>query len=412
MVAAATHLEDTLRRRTATLTASTALLALGLVTAPGVATATPSPWPGWTPPTQPVRSYASDVSGYQQDAQHDGASSGSVSRKATRVWTRALGGTVSYPVVAGSTVYVTYDDPTAGTKLIALDRTTGATVWGPVTIPGPDGFSAATYAAGRLFVLGHNGILRAFSAKDGSPSWSVALPDQWSFTAAPVAAGSRVYVVGAGSGGTLYAVEQASGAIDWTRSVVNGDAAAPAVGSDSVYTSFACEWTQAFTNAGQAGWTDTFGCDGGGGSTPVLSGDQLWVRDPDGMPGRVLSTQDGSVRFTFDADYAPAVAGGRTVTVSSQGVRGLDAATGRQLWAQSADGGLSTPAVVAGGVAYVGSRLGSVFGVDVRTGAIVWKGAAGDLVTVDDHNAVVRTGLAVSGNTLLVPASDRLVAFR
>lgn len=403
-----------MRARRPALIGATALLALGLVTAPATATAAaPSSWwPPITPTVNPVRSYASDVSGYQQDAQHDGVASGTVSRTAKRVWTRDLGGTVSYPVVAGNTVYDTYVHPNVGVELIALDRTTGATVWGPVTIPGLYGFGAATYAAGRVFVLSYNGVLRAFSAKDGTPSWSVALPGQYNFDAVPVASGSRVYVDGAGSSGTLYAVEQSSGVIDWTQPVVNGSTAGPAVGSDSVYTSFACELTQAFTTAGRAGWSDYFGCEGGGGSTPVLSGDQLWVRDPFGMPGRVLSTADGSVRFTFDADYAPAVMGGRAVTVSSQGVRGLDAATGRQLWVQAADGGASTPAVVAGGVAYVGSRLGNVFGIDVATGAVVWKGAVGAPVTVDDHNAVVRTGLAVSGDTLLVPASNTLVAFR
>lgn len=395
-------------RRTALVT-STALLALGLLAAPTAATASASPA---TPVAPTVTSSPTDVTSYQQDARHDGASTGAVSRTATRVWSRSLGTAVSYPVVAGNTVYVTVDDASAGTKLLALDKTTGRTVWGPVTIPGTYGFSAVTYANGRLFVLNFDGILRAYSATDGTAQWSVVLPRQWSFDAPPVAAGSEVFVVGAGSGGTLYAVRQATGLLDWTQSVVNGQSAAPAVGSGSVYTSFACEWTQAFTTSGLPRWTDNFGCEGGGGSTPVLSGDQLWVRDPFGMPGRVLSTADGSVRFTFDAAYAPAVAGRRAVTVSAQGARGLNAVTGRQVWVQAGDGSLSTPAVIVGGVAYVGSLSGSVFGFDVVTGVPLWSGTAGAPVSVDDRNATVRTGLAVSGDTLLVPASGTLVAFR
>ena len=82
-----------------------------------------------------------------------------------------------------------------------------------------------------------------------------------------------------GVGGTLYAVDTAGGAIDWTGSVENGDHSSPVVTDDGVYVSYACDVSYKFDpTTGADLWTHTTGCEGGGGSTSVLHGSSLYVR--------------------------------------------------------------------------------------------------------------------------------------
>jgi len=74
-----------------------------------------------------------------------------------------------------------------------------------------------------VFTVNYSGTLTAFNAATGATDWSRALPGQSAFTSPPTAADGYVYTGGAGSGGTVYAVSEASGQIAWTAAVENGD---------------------------------------------------------------------------------------------------------------------------------------------------------------------------------------------
>src|SRR5207249_8647128 len=137
-------------------------------------------------------------------------------------WSRQLGGAVSYPLIADGRVFVTVAGNGAGgygSRLYALDQSTGATVWGPIAISGTYYFSATAYGGGRIYVINFDGLLFAYDAVTGVFDWSTKLPG-YGFTAAPTAYKGHVYVGGAG---TLYAVAESSGAVRWTDPVENGD---------------------------------------------------------------------------------------------------------------------------------------------------------------------------------------------
>ena len=82
--------------------------------------------------------------------------------------------------------------------------------------------------------------MTAWDAATGARAWSRNLDGQYSFSSPPTAFGGSVCVGGAGSGGTVYAVDGATGALRWTASVENGDDSSPVVTDDAVYVSYAC----------------------------------------------------------------------------------------------------------------------------------------------------------------------------
>lgn len=71
---------------------------------------------------------------------------------------------------------------------------------------------------------------------------------------------------------------------------------------------------------------------------------------------------------------------------------------------------LDSAPLVARGTAYVGSGSGRVYGLDLRTGRVRWRGDAGAPVRAPVEAGFV-AGLAAAEGLLLVPAYRRLVAF-
>src|SRR5688572_18275381 len=91
---------------------------------------------------------------YQIDPAHTGSQSDTVTPPLAQRWSRDLGGSTSYPLIAEGKVFVTVANPTTyGTKLYALDGSTGATLWGPIELGGIYNFSGIAYEAGRIFAL-------------------------------------------------------------------------------------------------------------------------------------------------------------------------------------------------------------------------------------------------------------------
>jgi len=140
--------------------------------------------------------------------------------------------------------------------------------------------SNATYENGRIFAVNFDGLLQSFAEDSGQIQWSVQLPIQWSFTAPPTAYQGRVYVGGAGDGGTLYAVDEQTGALDWSTMVNFGDNSSPAVGDGGIYVTYPCLYYKIDPVTGAQIWKYDGGCDGGGGKTPVYYNGRVYVRDP------------------------------------------------------------------------------------------------------------------------------------
>lgn len=358
---------------------------------------------------------------YQIDELHDGnqKQSGVNVSTLSQKWQVTLGGTgcclaeagdVSYPVIAGGRVFVTVENATTyGGVLYALDQGSGATDWS-VAIPGTYGFSALTYDGQHLFVVNFNGVLGEFDAATGAQLWSMQLPGQYAFSAPPTAYDGVIYVSGAGSGGTMYAVSEADATVRWTATVANGDKSSPAVNDSGVYASYAGQQDYRFNLSGTLVWHHTTCCEGGGGSTAVLNGTSLYARGADDPP-IILSTADGTQTGAFTSKTAPAFDATSMYTLNNGNLVAADPSGTTTRWTFGS-GTLVTAPIVSGDTVFVGGSNGTVYGVSASTGAQVWSGTAGNTILgPDEQNADVLIGTAVSGNMLVVPAGNMLTAF-
>jgi outer membrane protein assembly factor BamB len=359
---------------------------------------------------------------YQIDARHDGDQVKGSLNPATlsKKWTDTLGeltgyideaGYVSYPVIAGGRVFVTVENSESyGTELYALDAASGNTDWS-VALPGTYGFSALTFDGQSLFALNYDGVLTAFQASTGHELWSAQMPNQYSFTAPPTAYDGVVYVSGAGFGGTVYAVRESDGTVNWTQSVANGDKSSPAVDDSGVYESYACNQDYRFSLAGTLVWHYATGCDGGGGSTAVLHRRSLYARGAGGDTPVILSTSHGSVTGTFASRTTPAFAGKDMFTLVSGNLVAVNLSGSRDHWTFE-NGNLVTAPVVSGGVVYVGAGNGTVYGISESSGTQVWSGTAGSAIAgPDEQNADILAGAGIGGGLLVMAAENELTAF-
>ncbi|MER8267002.1 PQQ-binding-like beta-propeller repeat protein [Streptomyces griseus] len=357
---------------------------------------------------------------YQINARHDGnlVDAGVGAPPLSRKWSRDLGGDVSYPVVAGGRVFVTAASQDGyGTVLHALDANTGENVWEPVDLGGTYWWSALAYGGGRLYAQNPDGVLTAFHPATGAVLWTVTLPDQWSFTSPPTFLGGVVYTGGAGSGGTLYAVNAADGTVRWTRPVQNGDNSSPAVTANGVYVSYACSRTYAFEPAsGGPVWDRRTDCSGGGGRTPVVADGGVWTRDGSGDAPSVLNVADGKVRGTYPANGwspAPAFDGRQGYFVDDGVLQERHSRTLASRWTFQGDGRISTAPIVVNGYVYVGSLSGQLWALNGATGQPVWSTDVGAPINEPDEHNVSQplTGLGAGGGLVVVPATNLLVAY-
>ena len=219
---------------------------------------------------------------YQLDPAHDGNQTGSpITAPLSLVWSVKLLGSISYPLIVNGVVYVTAGSTANGygTTLYALDQATGTTLWSQ-SLGGIYAWSGLAYDAGQVFTVNYSGTLSAFNAATGAIDWSRSLPGQYAFSSPPTATDGYVYTGGAGSGGTVYAVSEATGQLAWTASVENGDHSSPAVDSSGVYVTYAGDQDYAFAPfTGALLWHHQTDVAGGGGKTPVLAAGDIFGRD-------------------------------------------------------------------------------------------------------------------------------------
>lgn len=384
------------------------LAALILVVLSETATNVAVPASAATGPVDPQASVA-----YQHDAAHDGNSSDtSFVAPLTQRWSTRLGGTVGYPVIADGRVFVTVAHSSGyGVDVEAFSLSSGEVLWGPTSIGGTYWVGSLAYDAGKVFAINFDGSLTAFDAASGAIVWTTRLVGQYAFTSPPTAVNGTVYVGGAGSGGTLYAVDEDTGSTTWTASVANGDHSSPAVDDTGVYVSYACEQTYKFSLAGDLVWRHSTDCAGGGGRTPVLHDGKVYVRDDAGKAPAILDAATGAQSSTFVATPAPAFAGDRAVTVSGGVLTVSSASSGAPIWHTTQGTNVTAP-LTAGGVVIEGLADGTVEARRVEDGQLVWSGQAGAALSApDEHGVEILTGLAQGDGALVVPAGTTLTVF-
>jgi len=331
-------------------------------------------------------------------------------------WSRDLSASgvtsISYPLIAQGLVFVTTATANFDNALLALDERTGATIWS-VSLGGTN-FANAAYDSGKVFVVNGDGLMQAFDAVTGTLVWSVSLPGQYSFTSPPTAADGIVFTGGAGSGGTLYAVDETNGAVLWTMPVENGDHSSPAVDGGNVFVSYSCPNAYGFNaETGQELWHYEVGCEGGGGKTPVVHSGLVYVRDAFFMQQNavVLDAATGTKTGEFSSNRPPAFIGNLALFLQDGTLRGIDVQSGQVLWSFAGDGGLESAPLIVNQTIYIGSNSGTLFALNTA-GQEIWSTQVGAAIPPpDEQNFFLTTGLGAGDGLLIVPTDSVLVAY-
>jgi outer membrane protein assembly factor BamB len=355
---------------------------------------------------------------WQVDVAHTGSlRAPGLSPPFAQAWARDLPGWPSYPIVAEGKVFVVVSDVTGdtpyGRDVYALDRASGATAW--VThIEGPYWRAALAYDAGRLFVVGYDGIVYALSPSDGSVLWHSSLPTAYAIASAPVAADGRVLYTAASNGGpTVGALAEADGHLLW-GDLLNLSSGSPALDGDRFYVAGASPAADALSAATGAVLWEHAGGSSGGGVLTVAGAGRLWLWSETAPgSGSVFDLATGALAGGFSSPTAPAIDGDVVAMCSASGVWAQDA-SGRHLWDVDLGRQPTSPPLIVNGVVLVGALDGTLTGLDLGTGRIVWSGSVGAGVTGASPVQAVNSlgGMGGGDGLLVVPAQQRLVAFR
>lgn len=362
---------------------------------------------------------------YQINAVHTGAINTRGVRPPLKVkWSVDLGGTVGYPLIAENKVFVIAGpDRNEKVNLYALDAASGNVLWGPNVIPeGAYFWAAAAYDSGMIFVIPNtipglsSGEIIAYSSATGQTIWTSTL-GQYFFNAPPTAGNGMVYTGGAGTDGTVYAVRETDGNLIWTASGMSGQNSSPVVTTKGVYVSYVCPQSYKFNPfTGALIWHYSGPCQGGGGATPVLYKNSLYVRDSsrsNGHDGDILNATTGALVGTFDADFAPAITSNTAFYVQFGGLTAVNTTSGTTVWTASPGGDTySTPPIVVNGVVYVGTASGFLKGYKAKTGKNTVSMNMGYPISASETGNVgsPESGLGAGQGILVVPASTHLIA--
>jgi outer membrane protein assembly factor BamB len=307
--------------------------------------------------------------------------------------------TFLYPLIAGGRVYLVYtaNKNGSGGQLVALDETSGTTLWGPVDLGGLS-VAGHAYDAGRVFTFSYDtGRVRAFDGVTGAALWTYSLAGTSAPSGPPTAYRGVLYIAWAGS---IVALDEMSGAVRWTDAVASRNSTSPAVNEDGVFVSFGCGETYAFDRmTGSTLWHHEPSCYGGEDSIPAVFAGRVYVPDQDSQSLLVLDMKTGDVAANLPCYIYPAFDGSRAYCDTPTPLLAIDLPSGNNAWSFSGDKGLHFWPFVAGGTVYVASQSGEMFGVDESTGALAWSmqvasfgppaGAEGVLITTPYESGVV-----------------------
>jgi len=331
---------------------------------------------------------------------------------AAATWSVNVGGAPSFALIAQGLVFVIVAQP-AGQVLMALSQANGATVWGPVAVPGASGFA---YDSGVVYVASTApSPLSAYDAATGTLDWSVTLPgQQYQYNSGLAAAYGSVYVVGGGEGGTLFAVSEGNGALEWTANLATGTNITPAVTPAAVYLGADCD-AYSFRPADGATLWHHSECADGSGATAVVANGVLYQIDGHGGPWYSIQSLDaasGAPLGLLPGDRIPAIGPLVGYFLRQGTLQGVTLSSGVSLWSFTGDGGLATAPVVVNQDVFVGSSSGNLYALDATSGSVLWQTNVGAGFTTTLPSGGQPLSLLAAGDGLLVvPAGSSVTAY-
>ncbi len=357
-------------------------------------------------------------------------------------WTRQLHAPVdASPVIADGRLFVAAEDG----NLHVFDVATGRLSW----LYHCEGGIGATPAVadGRVVVFSRDGLVQALDVQDGRLLWRFAtggerrfgvvggygqdpalgaVPDPWDFwLSAPLIAGGRV--VFGSSDGHVYALDAATGRIQWRYDAGISIHSAPAFADGRI---FVGTWdTQLLAldaASGNLAWSFQGGTDPKTGilqgivSAPRVRGDTVYAGARDGFL-YAFDAATGAMRWRYDARgswvVTTAAADEDTLYAATSDTAkfvALDRATGRERFAVNMRVWTYASPVLAGRVVFAAAMDGRLQALDARTGRRLWtwqspegRADADDIVDTEGH---LRSGLLFAPRAQVQAGVERVKA--
>jgi outer membrane protein assembly factor BamB len=349
-----------------------------------------------------------DAVAYQMNAAHTGAVTfKTVALPSSSAWSVDVGGSASYALIVGRQVIVTVA-VNGNSQLLALNGTTGATVWGPIALSGAVN---AAYDRGQVFVVSGNTqsqIISALDAATGNSVWSATVAGDW-FPEPPVAADGIVYTT---NGGVVTAFDETNGAVLW-QSNIGGTSGIVAVTVDGLYGASPCTAVDLQPAVGTQLWFNNSGCSGGGGATPVAANGLVYAPDNSaGSSGTVFDAETGATKGNYSASVIPAFSSSAGFFLSNGTLQGLAVSNNQVLWSFAGDGQLVTAPIVVNNYVFIGSGSGNLYALDASSGQQVWNQNLGAAIPANNEYSLTEyTGLAAGDGLLVVPNGTKVTAF-
>jgi outer membrane protein assembly factor BamB len=298
-------------------------------------------------------------------------------------------------------VTVAVNDTT--THLIALDQTTGATIWGPIEITG---YATTTYDGGKVFLVGTTfggETVQSFDIESGALDWTTTLVG--GLDAGVTAFNGLIYT---SSNSYVFALSEGTGSVVWTAPVFGGGSGTPAVTSNGVYASYPCSTYDFQLLTGTQIFLTNTGCEDGEGATTVVANGLVYspVGSSD-QTGEVVNASSGSVVGPYTSTGAPAFSSTAGYFLQSGTLNALSNSNNTVLWSFIGDGTLATSPIVVNQTVIIESSNGNVYALNAATGQQLWTVNAG--APFQTGNTI--SGLAAGDGLLIVPAGNQVVAY-
>jgi outer membrane protein assembly factor BamB len=281
-------------------------------------------------------------------------------------WSYPLRGIYISPAVAGKYVFIRSESDNKG-QMLALDIDSGKTLWAFT----PKRLSSASnsYFGGHLtspvvvdgtVFVGAGKEVYALDAASGAVQWEFAAKEYISSSA--TAADGRIYISDFNS---LYAIDQKTGAQAWSHPTTRTFYFAPVIGGQTALIASGSQLIALDTASGQPRWTSNLS---GEGIIPTaVQGSRAFAKSTSTL--YALDLASGKQLWqVHDLNYIslPAVAGEQVFVISGMGVStslsALDAGTGRNTWTLPVKSLAAAAPVIAGQSLYVRTTDGRVLG--------------------------------------------------
>ena len=282
-----------------------------------------------------------------------------------------------------------HHDPKRSGASTSLSPVTNRTIWSKTVGPnaGADILMYSSVAAlpatlgNVVFVASTNGTVYALNAATGALNWTQTPAPGFAFHSSSAFAEGIVFI--GCDNGVVYALNASNGSVKYSIATGGAVYSSPAIDAGKVFVSSLDGKIYAFRSNGTNLWTSTL--DGSVYSSPAVSGGAVFVGTSNGTMFALNETSGatlwknnitpGSIIYS-----SPAIAYGRVFFGSSDGkVYALNAGNGTASWNITTSSAVYSSPSIADGIVFVGSLDGNLYALDVSTGTLFWYNTIGPI---------------------------------